>query len=156
MTVAANAFRAWAFIVRSIYLSAMAFAPALALFWLVGTVAPWEVTARELPSYVVFVALSVLLYFVLPARAWLRILRRDPLIPDDLLRARPLSAFFVLVLAGLGALLFFTFLRLKTGPAIEDFEGNSGFTALMALMTYALALPVGEFLLMRRVAAAPR
>jgi len=147
-------FRVYSLFVRCLYLLAVSCAPLLYFGTMARMVPPWEVPgARKIPYFATIVG-GILVYGALPAGAWLRMARRQGLLPDPYLRSRPASGMLVAFFSALGMLsfTFWAYAELYVEPIYG--EGNSLPAFFVSLLSYAIALVLGEGVLMRRLAAA--
>ena len=143
-------FRLYALAVRALYLSAVTLAPLLVICWYLVVAPPWQIQLRELPAYLVFVLFTTLIHMVGSAAAWRRLLRHEPMLANDMLRARPLAALLASVSAAIGTSAVVAFAQWKFLPGALDFEGNAVSCAIAALVLYAIALLTGELRLAYR------
>jgi len=108
--------------------------------------------------YELWTATILAVMFLLPARALLRLLRRAELIPDTHLRERPLVASLTAIFSLLGCALIFlvVFVWITTPPDVmnSDIGGPLAFFGSLALMCFAVALLIGELVLVGRLSPA--
>jgi hypothetical protein len=147
-------FRVFAAAVRAFYLSAAGLAPPFLVWWLVNSMQTEKSGLGRLIAYLATVIIFVLIYGAMPAAAWLRIARREGMLPDAHLRARPVTAAFVALVSALGSLSFLSLMYFEACTRDICHEGASVLPLITTIFMYAIALAAGELLLMRRLSAA--
>jgi hypothetical protein len=149
---------------RAVYAFVVLFAPALAMYLLVtawqgyfmalANPLPWF--DRAPPYYTTAVALAG---FLLPGfRAWARVLRGGDLIPAVRLRERPIEAAMVALACvfAIGfAVLVSSVLVDVWAKGGDDVGGPIVFFTALAAMAAAIALLIGELVLVGRYTSAP-
>jgi len=145
-------FRAISLVVRALYLLAVTCAPLLYFGTMTRMVPPSEVPGIKKVPYFATIMVGILIYGALPASAWLRMARRQGLLPAPYLRTRPAATALVALLSALGTLsfTFWAYAELYVEPIYG--EGNSLPMFFVSLLLYAVTLLLGEWVLMRRLA----
>ena len=139
-------FKAYAFGIRSAYLSAIVLAPLFMAENVVQIIRQGYLSFSGLLWFLLFAGLLV----VPSLRAWIRVTAREELIPAQRLRSRPVIAVLVACICVLAMLMVAAYVYAKWIFVAPIPEGAEILPFIATVLLYSIALPAGEALLVGR------
>jgi hypothetical protein len=139
-------FNAYAFVIRSAYLSAIVLAPPFMAENVTQIIRQGSLSFSGLLWFLLFAGLLV----VPSLRAWIRVTAREELVPAKRLRSRPVIAVVVACICVLAMLTLAVHIYAKWIFVSPIPEGAWILPFMATTLLYSIALPAGEVLLVGR------